>query len=40
MLAERDFDKDLREEIEELNDVEQCLSQKITTVIGRHQDAV
>ena len=39
MLAVRDFDKDTREEIEEINDLEQCLSQKITTVIGRHQDA-
>ena len=39
-LAERDFDKDTREEIEELNGLEACLSQKITTLIGRHEDRI
>ena len=39
-LAERDFDRDTREEIEELNDLEACLSQKITTLIGRHEDRI
>ena len=39
-LAERDFDHDTKEEIEDLNELEACLSQKITTLIGRHEDRI